>query len=266
MIKEKKWAQLFGVKRRENEATNINQVYCNLAYAIQQVTEEIILKMAAEAKRITSLEYLCLVGGVALNCVANGKLLKSGIFKAIYIQPAAGDAGGALGAALAINHLYFDKERKKTTSYDLMNGTYLGPDYSSKEIVSMSRKMKAVYKQYSDFEALCLIVASKLAKGKVVGWFQGRMEFGPRALGNRSILGDPRSREMQKKINLKIKFREGFRPFAPSVLNEDVTDYFDIDAPSPYMLLVAAVNSNRKITLPPNYNELSIGKIISPEK
>ena len=229
------------IARRKKESTAINQGYCNLALAIQQVTEEIVLKMAKAAKRLTGAENLCLAGGVALNCVANGKLLSANIFKNIYIQPAAGDAGGALGAALAVHYLHFQKERKITSSEDAMKGTYLGPSFSRKEIVLMNRKVKAVVNEYHDFTELVKEVAAKIAIGKVVGWFQGRMEFGPRALGNRSILGNPQNPEMQKKINLKIKYREGFRPFAPSVLKEDASEYFDLGVPSPYMLLVQDV-------------------------
>lgn len=255
MVKDKKWGKLFGFPRRIAE-TNIEQHHCNLALAIQKVTEEIVLKMAMEAKRITGSEYLCMAGGVALNCVANGKLLKENIFKNIYIQPAAGDAGGALGAALAANYMYFEEERAADDENDQMSGSYLGPDYSEKEIELMSKKTKAVYKKYDDLNELTGDIASKIAQGNVVGWFQGRMEFGPRALGNRSILGDARNPEMQKKINLKIKYREGFRPFAPSVLAEDVQEYFDLETDSPYMLITAPVKENKRKTLPDNYHDL----------
>jgi len=255
MVKDKKWGKLFGFPRRIAE-TNIEQHHCNLALAIQKVTEEIVLKMAMEAKRITGSEYLCMAGGVALNCVANGKLLKENIFKNIYIQPAAGDAGGALGAALAANYMYFEEERAADDENDQMSGSYLGPDYSEKEIELMSKKTKAVYKKYDDLNELTGDIASKIAKGNVVGWFQGRMEFGPRALGNRSILGDARNPEMQKKINLKIKYREGFRPFAPSVLAEDVQEYFDLETDSPYMLITAPVKENKRKKLPDNYHDL----------
>lgn len=255
MVKDKKWGKLFGFPRRIAE-TNIEQHHCNLALAIQKVTEEIVLKMAMEAKRITGSEYLCMAGGVALNCVANGKLLKENIFKNIYIQPAAGDAGGALGAALAANYMYFEEERAADDENDQMSGSYLGPDYSEKEIELMSKKTKAVYKKYDDLNELTGDIASKIAEGNVVGWFQGRMEFGPRALGNRSILGDARNPEMQKKINLKIKYREGFRPFAPSVLAEDVQEYFDLETDSPYMLITAPVKENKRKKLPDNYHDL----------
>lgn len=258
MASDKKWSQLFGFPRREPEA-ELKQHHCNLALAIQRVTEEIVLKMALEAKQITGSDNLCMAGGVALNCVANGKLLKARIFKDIFIQPAAGDAGGALGAALAVSHLYFGEQRtERREGHDDMNGAYLGPDYSEKEIEMMCRKTKANYKKYDNFEALAEHIAAKIADGNVVGWFQGRMEFGPRALGNRSILADARNPEMQKKLNLKIKYREGFRPFAPSVLAEDVAEYFDLDIASPYMLLVAPVKVTRRKPLPENYRDMSL--------
>jgi carbamoyltransferase len=256
MVKEKKWAKLFGFKRKAPEE-EIEQHHCNLAYAIQQVTEEIMLKIALEAKRLTNAEYLCLAGGVALNCVANGKLLRAGIFKDIYIQPAAGDAGGAVGAALAAHHISFGKERCINET-DLMQGACLGPEYTSKEIELSAKKNQAVYDYYEDFEKLSERVAGLISEGNVVGWFQGRMEFGPRALGNRSILGDARNNEMQKRLNLKIKYRESFRPFAPSVLTEDVSTYFNLAHASPYMLLVAQVNDKQLKEIPRDYFRLSI--------
>lgn len=258
MVHEKKWASLFGFSARKPES-NVEQHHCDLAYAIQAVTEEIVLKMAATVKELTGSENLCLAGGVALNCVANGKLLRSRIFKDLFIQPAAGDAGGALGAALAIHHLYFGAERKPDPArMDSMNGAFLGPEYSDKEIEMTAKKYKAVYRKFSEFDSLCGQVAGYLSDGSVVGWFQGRMEFGPRALGNRSILGDARNPDMQKKLNLKIKFREGFRPFAPSVLIEECTSYFELPIPSPYMLLIANVQENRRSSLPPDYNQLPL--------
>ncbi|MBL7838210.1 MAG: carbamoyltransferase [Bacteroidetes bacterium] len=260
MVYDNKWEQLFGFGRREDE-NDLQQHHCNLALAIQKVTEEIVLKMAKEAKRLTGSDYLCMAGGVALNCVANGKLLRENIFKDIYIQPAAGDAGGALGAALAASAMYFEEERVFNTSnshFDTMSGSYLGPDYSDKEIEQTCKLMKAVYTKYTDNDAMNEFVASKLADGAVVGWFQGRMEFGPRALGNRSILGDARNPDMQKKLNLKIKYREGFRPFAPSVLAEDVKSYFDLDSDSPYMLIVSPVKASRRTQLPENFHEMDL--------
>ena len=207
-----------------------------------------------------------MAGGVALNCVANGKLLREKIFKDIYIPPAAGDAGGALGAALAVNYMYFDSDRLYNQQSDPMQGSFLGPSYSEKEIQSMNKKLKAVFKQYNHFSELTEFVASKLNVGHVVGWFQGRMEFGPRALGNRSIIGDPRNHDMQKKLNLKIKYREGFRPFAPSVLAGKVSDYFETDTPSPYMSLVSPVKNNRRKPLPDNYQDLSFWEKLYVER
>ncbi|MDB9989824.1 carbamoyltransferase [Flavobacteriales bacterium] len=257
MTRDNKWERLFDLKRR-NAETDLDQIHCDFALAIQQVTEEIVIKMALEAKRITKTDYLCMAGGVALNCVANGKLIEKNIFKDIYIQPASGDAGGALGAALAINHMYFNKVREINYSYDNMKGTYLGPDFSEKEIQTMNKKVKSNYEFYADFSDLSGFVASKLSKGNIVGWFQGRMEFGPRALGNRSILGDARVPEMQKKLNLKIKYREGFRPFAPSVLAEKHKEYFDLDSVSPYMLIVAPVKKERRKKLPKKFHDLTL--------
>ena len=261
MVPDKKWQRLFGFPRREAEA-ELQQHHCNLALAIQQVTEEIVLKMAREAKRLTGSSACCLAGGVALNCVANGKLLREKIFDEIYIQPAAGDAGGALGAALAVSHLYFEEpvaKVKHTTGWqDSLKGSYLGPSYSNKEIDLLNKKVKAVSKRFNDFTLMADTVAAALSNGKVVGWFQGRMEFGPRALGNRSILGDPRDPGMQKKLNLKIKYREGFRPFAPSVLAHDASNYFELEGASPYMLLVAPIQPERRESLPADYQERSL--------
>ena len=257
MVKDKKWEDLFGFARRV-EKIDIEQHHCNLALAIQIVTGEIVLKMAKEAKRLTNSDNLCLAGGVALNCVSNGKLQKEGVFKNIYIQPAAGDAGAALGAAQAIYHMYYNKERVVDGINDLMEGSYLGPSFSEKEVMSMNKKTKAIFKHYSEFKEINIDIAKEISDGKVVGWFQGRMEFGPRALGNRSILGDARNPEMQKKLNLKIKYREGFRPFAPSVLAEDSNKLFDLDVDSPYMLLVAPINDSIKKKLPENYYDLPL--------
>ncbi len=259
MINENKWTSLFGFSRRK-ESVDLEQHHCNLALAVQIVTEEIVLKMANEAKRLTNSENLCLAGGVALNCVANGKLLEKKLFKNIFIQPAAGDAGAALGAAQAAFHIYYNGNRSYDKKNDLMQGTYLGPSYSRKEVMNMNKKTKAIYHELTSYEELNDLVARELSNGKVVGWFQDRMEFGPRALGNRSILGDARNPEMQKKLNLKIKYREGFRPFAPSVLEEDCSKLFDIDVNSPYMLYVAQVSSKIREKLPKNYYELSLWK------
>ncbi|MGB3468423.1 MAG: carbamoyltransferase [Cyclobacteriaceae bacterium] len=257
MTVNSKWKDLFGVAKREPEST-LEQVHCDMGLAIQRVTEEVVLKMAEEAKKLTGEQNLCLAGGVALNCVANGKLLNEKIFDNIFIQPAAGDSGGAAGAALAIYHIENNKPRIKSEKMDLMSGSYLGPDVTDKSIANLIKRTNAVAKKYEDFDALCQEVAGAIDNGKVIGWMQGRMEFGPRALGNRSILGDPRSPEMQVKLNLKIKFRESFRPFAPAILDSRVNDYFDIHANSPYMLMVQPVNESVKNPVPANYSELDL--------
>src|SRR3954453_17255735 len=240
MVFEKKWQQLIGLPRRQGES-DISQAYMDLALAIQEVTEEIVMKLGQTAQQITKSKNLVLAGGVALNCVANGKLLRSGIFENIWIQPAAGDAGGALGAAYAVWHIRDGQERSLNGRADAMRGAYLGPQFSDKEISRTISRHGAKATHFPEFGELAAKVAATLADGKVVGWFQGRMEYGPRALGNRSILGDPRNPEMQKKLNMKIKSRECFRPFAPSVLEEDLEEYFDLKAPSPYMLMVFPV-------------------------
>ena len=258
MVHDAKWEQLFGFPTRESES-NLEQKHCDLGLAIQEITEEIVILMAQEAKRLTGSKACVLAGGVALNCVANGKLKDAGIFESIFIQPAAGDAGGALGAALAAHYIYFDQPRGvDTTRMDAMSGSYLGPSYSDKEIEQMAKQNQAVFTHYADFSELSAKTAELLAEGNVIGWFQGRMEFGPRALGGRSILGDPRNPEMQKKLNLKIKYREGFRPFAPSVLAEDVSEYFECDTISPYMLLVHGVQPARRNAMPANYEQLDM--------
>ena len=257
MTRDERWQELFGFPRREPEA-ELAPEHCDLALAIQRVTEEVLVRMAREAKRLTGARHLCLAGGVALNCVANGKLLNSGLFDGIWIQPAAGDAGGALGAALAAYHIHFGKERRCDQAADLMQGSYLGPEYSDQEVLQTARRYRAPFQRQDDFALLCDRTVELLGSGKVIGWFQGRMEWGPRALGNRSILADPRNPEMQRKLNLKIKYREGFRPFAPSVLAEDAGDYFDIAVPSPYMLLVAEVRESRRKPLPQGYHGLPL--------
>jgi len=265
MIHGRKWEKLFGIAVVPPDG-KIEQKHCNMALAIQQVTEEIVLKMAREAKRLTGSDYLCMSGGVALNCVANGKLLKEKIFKDIFIQPASGDAGGSLGAAQMAHYMYFDQPREITGEPVARHGFYLGPDFSEKETLSAFKKHKAVYHKKEDFQELCNEVADYLDKGNVVGWFQGRMEYGPRSLGNRSILGDARNAEMQKKLNLKIKYREGFRPFAPSVLAENAQDFFDLPVVSPYMLLIADVKEERRKQLPENYHELDLWERLYHER
>ena len=254
MSNDKKWTELFGVTPRKPES-KINSTYMNLSLAIQQVTEEIVLKMAKTAKELTNSKYLVLAGGVALNSVANGKLLKTNMFDDIWIQPASGDAGGAIGAAYSAWYIWKNKERKLNSNPDSMKGAYLGPEYNSNQIISTAKKYDAKHKYYKNFKELSQDVAKLLSVGNVVGWFQGRMEYGPRALGNRSILGDARNPEMQKKMNLKIKYREGFRPFAPTVLEEDIKEYFDLDRPSPYMLLVIPVKEEHRKPLPNGYAE-----------
>jgi carbamoyltransferase len=259
MADEAKWEKLFGLKRRVPES-QIDKAHCDLALAIQKVTEEIVLKMAYEAKKLTGSGNLVLAGGVALNCVANSRVLKGGIFDNIWIQPAAGDAGGALGAAYAAYHMLFDNPRRTDGKKDSMSGSYLGPEFSELDIRLCSNKYGAVYNRYGSYDLLCEDIAKRISEGQVIGWFQGRAEWGPRALGNRSILGDARSKDMQKKMNLKIKFRESFRPFAPSVTEEDKDAYFDAATDSPYMLLVADVKKERRLELPKNYSILELNE------
>jgi len=239
--------ELFGGPPREPE-TKLTQKEMDLARSIQVVCEEILLRMARTVHRDTGLDQLCLAGGVALNCVANGRLLREGPFRRIWIQPAAGDAGGALGIATLIWHRHLDRPRTVRSGRDAMHGALLGPAFSDQEIEQFLLTQGAVYERLDRAE-LATRVARLLASEKVVGWFQGRMEFGPRALGARSILGDPRSRTMQAQMNIKIKFREGFRPFAPSVLRERVADYFELDTESPYMLLVAPIKPQRQVPM-----------------
>ncbi len=255
MVNEKKWETLFGFPRREDE-NELEQYEADLALAIQMVTEEIVLKMAKHAKELTGASALCMAGGVALNCVANGRLQNAGIFDEIYIQPAAGDAGGAVGAALATHHIYFGEDCVPQ-SPDSMQGAFLGPEFLNIDVERSLRKFKPIYEKLVEPE-LYTKVAQLIDEGNVVGWFQGKMEFGPRALGGRSIIADPRRIGMQKKLNLKIKYRESFRPFAPSVLDEDASNYFDLKGNSPYMLLVQPIKEERREELPSNYFELPL--------
>ena len=235
---------LFGRPARK-PAERLDDFHMDVAASLQAVTEEVVLRVTRAQARETGIANLCLAGGVALNCVANGKVLRDGAFKQIWIQPAAGDAGGAIGAALGAYHLFLDRPRVASNTGDGMSGAYLGPSYAGDEIRRRLAAIGADFEPLDDERFLDSVVGA-LVEGKAVGWFQGRMEFGPRALGARSILGDPRSPTMQKLLNLKVKFRESFRPFAPAVLREDVAQWFDLDADSPYMLLVAAVKQERQ--------------------
>ena len=249
----KRFADLFGAPARTAETT-ISQKEMDIARSIQEVTEEVVLRLARTVHQELGTEYLCLAGGVALNCVANGRILREGPFKDIWIQPAAGDAGGALGAALVTWHGYHDKPRQ-VNGHDTMQGAYLGPRYTNEEVRAQLDNVGAVYDELDD-GALCDKLSAILAEEKVVGWFQGRMEFGPRSLGGRSIIGDPRSAKMQSVMNLKIKYRESFRPFAPAVLAEDVSEYFELDRPSPYMLIVAPVREALHIPMTTEQEQL----------
>ena len=234
-----RFSELFGAPVRRPDKDLLTPFHMDIAASIQAVTEEVILRLTRSLAREHRVANLCLAGGVALNCVANGKLLREGIFKNIWVQPAAGDSGGALGAALAAWHLFLGNERAPDGVRDTMSGSYLGPAYAQSDIEQRLTAAGARFTAESDADVIDL-TADALAEGAAVGWMQGRMEYGPRALGARSILGDPRSPSMQKMLNLKIKYRESFRPFAPSVLREDVADWFELDIDSPYMLLVAA--------------------------
>jgi carbamoyltransferase len=243
----KKFNDLFGGPPREPES-ELTQKEMDLARSVQEVTEEVLLKMATHVKKVTNQKFLCLAGGVALNCVANGKLLRSGIFDDIFIQPAAGDAGGALGCAYIAWYKHLGNNRIADGKTDFMNGAYLGPKFSNEEIKRYLDDKGYNYKELCN-EELPEKIADLINEQNVIGWFQGRMEFGPRALGGRTIIGDSRSAETQKIINLKIKYRESFRPFAPSIREENISEYFDIDRPSPYMLLVADVSKDKKLPM-----------------
>lgn len=245
--------ELFGGPPRVPE-TPLTQREMDIARSIQEVTENVVLRLGHTIHRELGADYLCLAGGVALNCVANGRLLREGPFRDIWIQPAAGDAGGALGAAFAVWYQYLGNQRQSTGG-DSMSGAFLGPAFSNEQVCEYLDSVKAKYRRLAD-DNLYADVAELLEQGRIVGWFQGRMEFGPRALGGRSILGDARSTYMQRQMNLKIKFRESFRPFAPSVLEEDVSNYYELDRPSPYMLLVAGVQPTERIPMTPETEEL----------
>jgi len=250
----KKFENLFGQPTRKKEDELLTQFHMDIASSIQAVTEEIILRLTKNIVKEYGIKNLCMAGGVALNCVANGKVLKEKIFENIWIQPAAGDAGGSLGAALAYWYQELNQKRKINFS-DSMKGSYLGPKYENSTVEKELLSLNANFKKYSEND-LINILAEHLSKEKTIGWFQGRMEFGPRALGARSILADPRSEKMQKELNLKVKFRESFRPFAPSVLIEDVSNWFELKDASPYMLFVADVKKNKQISMTPEQEKL----------
>ena len=250
----KKFHDLFGQKPRNPKIDQLTQFHMDIAASIQKVTEDIMLKLARSLKKEFNISNLCLAGGVALNCVANGKILKEKIFDNIWVQPAAGDAGGSIGAALALWHIEQNNPRIINLK-DNMQGSYLGPEYTQKNIENQLLEIGAKFETLNE-DDLLRKTAEDLSNGEAIGWFQGRMEFGPRALGNRSIIADPRSPIMQKKLNLKVKYRESFRPFAPSILQEDLSEWFDINIDSPYMLMVANVKKSKTIAMTNEQEEL----------
>ena len=250
----KRFDSLFGQKRRDPKIDKLTQFHMDVASSIQKVTEDIMLKLVRSVKKEYGLKNLCLAGGVALNCVANGKILKEKIFENIWVQPAAGDAGGALGAALALWHIDQNNPRVINEN-DNMSGSYLGPEYSEDQIKKELSRLGAEFEILDENEIIDR-TSKDLSEGNAVGWFQGRMEFGPRALGGRSILGDPRSPHMQKNLNLKVKYRESFRPFAPSILSDDLSDWFEMNSVSPYMLMVANVRKEKCIPMSENEEKL----------
>ena len=241
-----KFSKLFGQKVRDPNKELLTQFHMDIASSIQKVIEKIVLNLVKSIQKETKIKNLCLAGGVALNCVANGKIVKNNIFENVWIQPASGDAGGSIGAALGFWYQELSSLRKLNTSSDSMSGSYLGPKFDEKTIETNLKKLGANFTKLND-QNLYTKIANDLKNGKIIGWFQGRMEFGPRALGGRSIIADPRSEKMQKNLNLKIKYRESFRPFAPSILREDLNDWFELDCDSPYMLLVADVKKSIQI-------------------
>ena len=251
-----KFENLFGQKARNPDKDLLTEFHMDIAASIQAVIEEIVMKLTKSLSKEFKSENLCMAGGVALNCVANGKILKNNVFKNIWIQPAAGDAGGSLGAALAFWYKELGNKRNPNLNKkDEMNGAYLGPSFDNDQIEETLKSLKAKYQKKND-ESLFNLIANELKNKKTVGWFQGRMEFGPRALGARSIIADPRSDKMQKELNLKVKFRESFRPFAPSVLREDLSDWFELNCDSPYMLLVSDIKKNLQIPMNENDQKL----------
>jgi carbamoyltransferase len=249
-----KFHNLFGQKPRNPKHEKLTQFHMDIAASIQKVTEDIMINLSKSLRKEYNIKNLCLAGGVALNCVANGKILSAKIFDNIWVQPAAGDAGGSLGAALALWHLDQGNERKINLNDD-MKGSYLGPEFTQNQIEEELKSIGAIYESVS-YEKLINLTSEHLSKEKAIGWFQGRMEFGPRALGGRSILGDPRSEKMQKNLNLKVKYRESFRPFAPSILKEDLSNWFNLNVDSPYMLLVAEIKSDKKIEMTEDQKQL----------
>ena len=249
-----KFHKLFGKKPRDANNEKLTQFHMDIAASIQKITEDIMIKLSKSIRDEHGIKNLCLAGGVALNCVANGKILQEKIFDNIWIQPAAGDAGGSLGAALALWHIDQGNERKINLN-DGMRGSYLGPEFTQNQIEEELKSIGAIY-EIVDYKKLINQTSEYLSNEKAVGWFQGRMEFGPRALGGRSILGDPRSEKMQKNLNLKVKYRESFRPFAPSILKEDLSNWFNLNVESPYMLLVAEINSDKKIEMTEEQKQL----------
>ena len=250
----KKFNDLFGQPVRKKEDELLTQFHMDIASSIQAVTEEVVLRLTKDIAKEYNVKNLCMAGGVALNCVANGKILKNKVFENIWVQPAAGDAGGSLGAALAYWHQELNNKRTVNLE-DSMNGSYLGPKYENNIIEKELELLKADFKKLNEKEIVD-VLAEELSEEKTVGWFQGRMEFGPRALGGRSILADPRSAKMQKELNLKVKFRESFRPFAPSILAEEVGNWFEMNEPSPYMLLVANIKKENQIAMSSNQENL----------
>ena len=243
-----KFSSLFSEKVRDPSKDLLTQFHMDIAASIQAATEEIVLKLTTSISKQTKSRNLCMAGGVALNCVANGKILKKNFFENIWIQPAAGDAGGSLGAALAFWYQELGNKRDSILNKDEMKGSYLGPSFDDNQVLKVLNSLGAKYKKHNE-EDLISKVVNELKNEKTIGWFQGRMEFGPRALGARSILADPRSDKMQKELNLKVKFRESFRPFAPSVLREDLNDWFELNYDSPYMLLVSEIKKNKQISM-----------------
>jgi len=249
-----KFHDLFGQEPRNPKYEKLTQFHMDIAASIQKVTEDIMINLSKSIRKEYNIKNLCLAGGVALNCVANGKILKEKIFDNIWIQPAAGDAGGSLGAALALWHLDQGNERKINLNDD-MKGSYLGPEFTQNQIEEELKSIGAIYESVN-YEKLINFTSEHLSNEKAIGWFQGRMEFGPRALGGRSILGDPRSEKMQRNLNLKVKYRESFRPFAPSILKEDLSNWFNLNVESPYMLLVAEIKSEKKIEMTEEQKQL----------